>query len=1013
MTMRACLVGALLLAGCTAPPPEAYVSGAAGGASPDSVELGSNQVGEACVQAAGRTAGARVYCGTWQQPSARVRAGGAATEATLGALATAGPWRTGLDANYLCPAPQPMTLDGMPAMRMVCTGKAGGWPHLALVALSGGQAWLADGVTSAEPVVGRSIAILSGRARGTVITNTALQALQAERRGTAARATGDVREYDALMQQGARANLADNPAAAESAYGAALALEEKAFGRDNPNVADPAMHLALQLSNQGRFLEAEALFKRAERLAAQQQGDVTLRPRLLHYEGLHEFNQHHDEAALALLRRADAGYLAVLPADALRPPPRSRDSIEASLEAATATPLERQLRAAVAGLVEARRYQGVVLRGMGRRDESEAMLHLAATVAQDAGLGRPELTARLDRAEGVSASQAGNEPVALSAFENSSRSFLRAYPSSRPQALVLLLQARELVRAGQAEAAVPVCRNAMAILQEIKSAFQPGPMSGCLDSFAGAAAETRDPARAEALRREMFLASQLVQGSTTSQQIQQASARLAGSSANPKLGEAIREQQDAAARVAGVLRRRQDLLDSGAPVTAAARTALDQEEGEARAGLATQESRLQEAAPNYDQLIQQAVSADTVLATLRPGEAFVAITLSDEAGYVFLLRDGAVSVGRLHGGARAIDPLVLRVRSAMEPTLPAFDTQAAEALFDDVFGDVAPKLDGVTALTVAPSGSLLSLPFGVMLTGHGDPARLGAAPWLARRMAIGHVPSAANFTALRKVSGGSRASRPWFGFGDFHPVTLAQARRTFPANCGDSATLLAHLPPLPSATVELSKARELLGGSAGDELLGSAFTARAVETRALSDYRVLHFATHAILPSELRCQNEPALVASAPAGAADASGALLTASDLAQIKLDADLVILSACNSGGPNGTLGGGESLSTLARSFFFGGARALLITHWEVSDSAATFIVADTLRRMRADPGLGVAAALQQAQGVMLERAGNGLPAEFSHPFFWAPFALVGQAAAPKAGTPVAGSVRGPAAL
>ena len=113
---------------------------------------------------------------------------------------------------------------------------------------------------------------------------------------------------------------------------------------------------------------------------------------------------------------------------------------------------------------------------------------------------------------------------------------------------------------------------------------------------------------------------------------------------------------------------------------------------------------------------------------------------------------------------------------------------------------------------------------------------------------------------------------------------------------------------------------------------------------------------------------------------------------MVNLDLDADLVILSACNSGGPGGTTAG-ESLSGLARAFFYAGARSLLVTHWAVNDQVAAFLVADTLRRMRENPSLGVAGALRDAQLAMLADAGKGLPAEIAHPFFWAPFAVIGE--------------------
>jgi CHAT domain-containing protein len=279
----------------------------------------------------------------------------------------------------------------------------------------------------------------------------------------------------------------------------------------------------------------------------------------------------------------------------------------------------------------------------------------------------------------------------------------------------------------------------------------------------------------------------------------------------------------------------------------------------------------------------------------------------------------------------------------------------------------------------------------VLLTGPGSPDELGAAPWLLRRSAISHVPAAANFVSLRRLAGGSRGARPWFGFGDFRPATLAQAERSFPRGaCQDSATLFAGLPPLPLARRELDAARALLGGTSSDELLGAQYTANNVRRANLKPYRVLHFASHALLPSELRCQSEAAIVTSVPPGAADAAGALLTSTGVMTLDLDADVVVLSACNSGGPGGTTAG-ESLSGLARAFFYAGARSLMVTHWSVNDQAAAFIVADTLRRTQS--GTGVAAALRDAQLGMLADAGRGLPVSLAHPFYWAPFAMIGE--------------------
>jgi CHAT domain-containing protein len=189
----------------------------------------------------------------------------------------------------------------------------------------------------------------------------------------------------------------------------------------------------------------------------------------------------------------------------------------------------------------------------------------------------------------------------------------------------------------------------------------------------------------------------------------------------------------------------------------------------------------------------------------------------------------------------------------------------------------------------------------------------------------------------------------------------------------------------------LAQARKALGASVNDELLGPAFTAAAVQELPLKNYRMLHFATHAMLQTDLACQAEPALVTSAPAGAASAQGAMLTASEIAGLKLDADVVLLSACNSGGPGGSAPG-ESLSGMARSFFYAGARSLLVTHWDVNDKVTAVLVTAALAYAKADPGLGMAGALAAAQRRLLDKARTDVP-ELAHPFYWAPLALIGE--------------------
>jgi CHAT domain-containing protein len=132
------------------------------------------------------------------------------------------------------------------------------------------------------------------------------------------------------------------------------------------------------------------------------------------------------------------------------------------------------------------------------------------------------------------------------------------------------------------------------------------------------------------------------------------------------------------------------------------------------------------------------------------------------------------------------------------------------------------------------------------------------------------------------------------------------------------------------------------------------------------------------------------VLTSTPEGAPDASGGLLTASQIAQMDLNAELVILAACNTGG-DVSAGAGESLSGLARSFFFAGARSLLVTHWDANDASTTYLTALFLGSLQGNPAAGPAAALAAAQRRMLDEA-VGTNAAAGHPFYWAVLALIG---------------------
>jgi CHAT domain-containing protein len=125
---------------------------------------------------------------------------------------------------------------------------------------------------------------------------------------------------------------------------------------------------------------------------------------------------------------------------------------------------------------------------------------------------------------------------------------------------------------------------------------------------------------------------------------------------------------------------------------------------------------------------------------------------------------------------------------------------------------------------------------------------------------------------------------------------------------------------------------------------------------------------------------------------------LLRLGEILTLKLDADWVVLSACNTAAAGGR--GSEAVSGLGRAFFFAGARALLVSNWAVESHSARSITTGLFRRQAGAGNLSRARALQAStldlldNGAFIDRATGRAAYAYAHPIFWAPFSLVGDA-------------------
>jgi len=362
-----------------------------------------------------------------------------------------------------------------------------------------------------------------------------------------------------------------------------------------------------------------------------------------------------------------------------------------------------------------------------------------------------------------------------------------------------------------------------------------------------------------------------------------------------------------------------------------------------------------------------------------------------------------------------------------------FDFEDAYVLYEILFG----QIEGVIAdkhLLVVLSGPLSSLPLQVLVTKKNDAvigtewSQYSRVAWLAKTNAMTVLPSVATLKTLRRYAKSSAAPYPYVAFAN--PVLLghggsdvnvrrkgtcisvaANARnRARPVEFtrsdiagyfrGELADVerVRTLNPLVETADEVCAVAAALGASEGDIYLADRATELNVKslskTGALQNYRIVHFATHGMLASEAEiiagAAAQPALVLSPPTLASPEDDGLLMASEVAQLRLNADWVILSACNTAGGDRT--DVESLSGLAQAFFYAGTRSVLVSHWAVDSGAAAELITRIFEKLRSAGSISRAEALRKAMVDMVE----GNIEEARHPAYWAPFVLVGEGGA-----------------
>lgn len=539
------------------------------------------------------------------------------------------------------------------------------------------------------------------------------------------------------------------------------------------------------------------------------------------------------------------------------------------------------------------------------------------------------------------------------------------------------------------------------------------------------------------LRAEAFAALQDVLSGSASRAIAQSAARREAEEAGG-LGELARERQDFSDQWLAVERQLTASLAESGSSAEAKRINLHEQLQELEARMDQIDSQLRTQAPDYFALIRpQGLDEAAARKLMRPDEVALMLVPTHFGTHVMAVTAQGVTWHRSTWTDDKMKDAVTRLlwdvganvdvdyataeewAEEGEGAYP-YDFTTAVELYRELLGPLEEVLTSKTHVFVMASGSLSSLPLGLLVSElpegpSGDPATLRGADWLADRFALLQIPSLQSIRFLRDFrpasTGGQRL--PFLGFGD--PVLDGHAETRGARGTGGSTAVqngfgalfsgggtrggkgiadisqLNAMASLPGTAVELTAIWEAFGKPKNALYLARQASETAVRSAKLNA-DVIAFATHGILAGEIGGTAEPGLVLTPPEQASADNDGYLSMSEIAGLKVDADWVILSACNTAAGDGSEGA-SGLSGLARAFFYAGARNLLASYWPVRDDVSARLTVRTVEIARTNPALTRAQAFQQAmREIRNDPSADSEDDTWAHPNAWAPFVFVG---------------------
>jgi CHAT domain-containing protein len=531
---------------------------------------------------------------------------------------------------------------------------------------------------------------------------------------------------------------------------------------------------------------------------------------------------------------------------------------------------------------------------------------------------------------------------------------------------------------------------------------------------------------------------------------------LIESTANKALGATSARAASVHPDLADLTRKEQDLLKQITALKAAAQNALavspEQQNPVALKELKNKISSLTGARsafvdeikrrfPKYSDFTNpQPISFATIQQHLHSSEVILTVFPTSEHTYVwFIPSSGPIRFNKLNMGKSDVQKMVVDLRKALDPKpktfgdIPDFNLKLAYHLYRQLFDPINVDWNAFEDLIIIASGPFGQIPFSVLPTTQVSLdqnrselfSNYRQIPWLIRKVSITRQPSISAFATLRELPQGDPHRKTFIGFGDpvFNKEQLAMVSmpvkdnqsalsiREEPLNVRgiritemgelDSNKIISiqleDLKRLPETSEEIKSIANVLNADPDqDVFLGIRASENLIKTMDLTDRRIIVFASHALIPGDLDGLSEPAIALCSPSVTGEDEDGLLTMGEVLKLRLNADWVVLSSCNSGGSDGQ--GAEALSGLGQAFFYAGTKALLASMWPVESTSAQKLTTGLFRYQKDKKNLTRARALRKSILDLIDSAGlkndttGKIVASYAHPLFWAPFVLVG---------------------